>query len=289
MIMDIFENISVFEIAMGFNPRPHMHTHDNHEFFFCADGSGTQHLKGKTVKMAKNDFFFFPEGQQHIGNGAERGGCTGLVLNIKESLLLKLTENEYEFGKLISALTDSAIAGKNKISLSDQGKSELKKIFREMIYEKKNRRTGYNLAARSLLQRFLIVIAREAKLDYDGNLKMRASSGDKIKEVCRFIESNYMYRINVEQVAKFADLSRSHFHAMFSKTTGKTLIRYLNEIRVRRAIELLHESEMEPEEISSSCGFTSLSHFYLVFRKETGKRPGDFRQGGKLLQIKTVK
>ena len=93
--MDIFENISVFEIAMGFNPRPQLHTHDKHEFFFCAAGVGTQHLKDKTIKMKKGDFFFFPEGQQHIGNGAEHGKCIGLVLNIKESLLLKLTENEY--------------------------------------------------------------------------------------------------------------------------------------------------------------------------------------------------
>jgi AraC-like DNA-binding protein len=137
--------------------------------------------------------------------------------------------------------------------------------------------TGYNLAARSLLQRFLVVIAREAKLNYDKTLKLRASSEDKIREVCRFIESNYMYRINVGQIAKFADLSRSHFHAIFNKTTGKTLIKYLNEIRVRQATVLLQKSEMELEEISSSCGFTSLSHFYLVFRKETGKRPGDFR------------
>jgi len=276
--MDIYENISVFEILMGFNSRPCVHAHDNHEFFFCADGSGIQHLKDKTIKMMKNDFFFFPEGQLHIGNGTERVNCTGLVLNIKESLLLKLTENDYEFGKLLSILTNNSLSGKNKINLSDHGKHELKKIFHEMIYEKKNRMTGYNLAARSLLQRFLIVIAREAKLNLAQNIKLRATSKDKIKEVCSFMESNYMYRINVEQIAKLADLSRSHFHAIFNKTTGKTLIKYLNEIRVGKAIGFLQESGMDLEEISSSCGFTSLSHFYLVFRKETGKKPGDFRK-----------
>ncbi len=280
--MDIFENISVFEIEMGFNLRPHLHTHDNHEFFFCSDGAGTQHLKTKTINMVKNDFFFFPEGQQHIGNGPDRGSCIGLVLNIKESLLLKLTENEYEFGKLISALISNSLSGKIKINLSDHGKSEIKKIFHEMIHENKNRMTGYNLATRSLLQSFLVIIAREAKINYDKKLKLRASSEDKIREVCRFIESNYMYRINVEQIAKFADLSRSHFHAIFNKTTGKPLIKYLNEIRVRQAIALLQKSEMELEEISSSCGFTSLSHFYLVFRKETGKKPGDFSRHEKI-------
>lgn len=276
--MDIFENISVFEIAMGHNPRPQIHTHDNHEFFFCAEGSGTQHLKDKIIKMTENDFFFFPEGQQHIGNGPEGGKCTGLVLNIKDSLLLKLTENEFEFGKLISALTGNSVSGKIKISLTDNGQAEIRKTFHTLIDENKNRMTGYNLAARSLLQRFLIVIAREAKLNYDKNLKIRASSEDKIREVCRFIKSNYMYRIKIEQIAKFADLSRSHFHAVFNKATGKTLIKYLNEIRVGKAIGLLRGSEMELEDISSSCGFTSLSHFYLVFRKETDKRPSDFRR-----------
>jgi AraC-like DNA-binding protein len=285
--MDIFENINVFEIVMGFNPRPQIHTHDSHEFFFCAAGAGTQHLKDKTIKMKKGDFFFFPEGQQHMGNGAEHGKCIGLVLNIKESLLLKLTENEYEFGKLISVLTVNSLGGKIKINLAEHGKSELEKIFHEMIYEKKNRMAGYKLAARSLLQRFLIVIVRATKLSFDKNLKIRASSEDKIKEVCSFLESNYMYRINVEQIAKFADLSRSHFHAVFNKITGKTLIKYLNEIRVRNAMELLSNSGMELADISSSCGFTSLSHFYLVFRKETGKRPGNFRHYEKKQECKT--
>ena len=187
--MDIFENISVFEIAMGYNPRPQIHIHDNHEFFFCAYGTGTQHLKDKIIRMGKCDFFFFPEGQRHIGNGPEGGTCTGLVLNIKESLLLKLTENEYEFGKLISVLTGNSLAGKIKISLTDNGKAEIEKIFHELIDENKNRMTGYNLAARSLLQKFLILIARETKIKYDRNLKLRSSSEDKINEVCRFIES----------------------------------------------------------------------------------------------------
>lgn len=277
LIMDIFENINVFEIVLGFHPNPQIHTHDNHEFFLCADGAGTQHLKDKTVKMVKGDFFFFPEGQHHIGIGARHSDCTGLVLNIKESMLLKLTENEYAFGNLISALKQSSMSGRNKISLTDRGKSEIRKIYNELIDENKRRMTGYNLAAKSLLQKFLIAIAREAKLNYDKNLKTRASSEDKIREVCRFIESNYMYRIKIEQIAKFADLSRSHFHALFNRITGKPLIKYLNEIRVGKAVELLRGSEMELEDISSSCGFTSLSHFYLVFRKEAGKRPSDFR------------
>jgi AraC-like DNA-binding protein len=52
-------------------------------------------------------------------------------------------------------------------------------------------------------------------------------------------------------------------------------------------MELLSNSGMELADISSSCGFTSLSHFYLVFRKETGKRPGNFRHYEKKQECKT--
>ncbi|OGV39679.1 MAG: hypothetical protein A2X48_06000 [Lentisphaerae bacterium GWF2_49_21] len=277
--MDILKDIYILDALLGYNPRPELHCHeDHHEFFFCAEGHGTQHLQGKTLKMVPGDFFLFPAGQIHIGNGPEGGKCRGYVLNITESTLLKLAGNDLEFGMILKVMKENAMRGMIRINLSSEGTAAARRIFEEIIEENKIRKIGYQLAIRSCIERLTVVLLRYSKVKPGAKLKLKASAGERLKEFCRFVESNFMYDINVDQAAKMTNLSRSHFHTVFVAEKGTTLVKYLNSVRIRKAIGMLKDSDMPFERVGSACGFKSLSHFYLVFRKETGKKPGDFRK-----------
>ncbi len=277
--MDIFKDIYALDILLGHNPRPVIHCHENlHEFFLCAEGRGTQHLDGRTVKMKKDDFFLFPAGQLHIGNSSEKEKCRGYVLNIRDSTLLSFTGNDLEFGMIFKMLKENALRGMIRINLSSEGVAKARQIFEEIIRENKIRRIGYQLAIRARFEELAVVLMRNSKTKFETKQKLKASPEDKINDFCRFLETNFTYDINVEQAAKLTNFSRSHFHTIFASKTGTTLVKYLNSVRIRKAIEMLKNSDMEFDRIGSACGFKSLSHFYLVFRKETGKKPGDFRK-----------
>ncbi len=277
--MDIFKDIYTLDALLGYNPRPVIHRHENHhEFFFCAEGRGSQHLENRSVKMGPGDFFLFPAGQLHIGNGSEKEKCRGYVLNIRDSTLLRLAEGNLEFGIVMSALKENALRGMIRISLTPEGVSRTKRIFEELLEENKIRRIGYQLALRACIEELAVTLLRNSKIRIETRQKLKASPGDKIGEFCRFLESNFMYDLNVDQAAKMTNFSRSHFHTVFAREKGTTLVKYLNEVRIRKAIEMLENSDMEFDRIGSACGFKSLSHFYLVFRKETGRKPGDFRK-----------
>ncbi|OGV53382.1 MAG: hypothetical protein A2X45_24695 [Lentisphaerae bacterium GWF2_50_93] len=277
--MDIFKDIYTLDTLLGYNPRPVIHQHENHhEFFFCAEGRGTQHLQNRTIKMSPGDFFLFPEGQLHIGNGSEKEKCRGYVLNIKDSTLLKFAENDLEFGMIFKILKENALRGMIRINLSPEGTAKIKRIFEEIIEENKIRRIGYQLAIRACIEELAVTLLRNSKIKLETKQKRKASPEDKIDEFCRFVESHFMYDINVDQAAKMTNFSRSHFHNVFARKKGTTLVKYLNSVRIMKAIGMLKNSDMGFDRIGSACGFKSLSHFYLVFRKETGKKPGDFRK-----------
>ncbi|MFZ2658670.1 MAG: helix-turn-helix domain-containing protein [Victivallales bacterium] len=277
--MDIFKDIHTLDTLLGYNPRPVIHCHENHhEFFFCAEGRGTQHLQSRIIKMDPGDFFLFPAGQLHIGNGTEKVKCRGYVLNIKDSTLLKFVENDLEFGIIFKILKENALRGMIRINLSPEGTAKTKLIFEEIIEENRIRRIGYQLAIRACIEELAVTLLRNSKVKLETKQKLKASPEDKINEFCRFLETNFMYDINVEQAAKMTNFSRSHFHDVFASQKGTTLVKYLNAVRIRKAIGMLKDSDLSFDQTGSACGFKSLSHFYLVFRKETGKKPGDFRK-----------
>jgi len=53
--------------------------------------------------------------------------------------------------------------------------------------------------------------------------------------------------------------------------------RYLLDMRISHAQELLKNSELTQEEIASYCGFADVHHFSKAFKSKTGLSPGQFK------------
>ena len=68
-------------------------------------------------------------------------------------------------------------------------------------------------------------------------------------------------------------LSDSYFSRYFHKMSGMTFSRYLNTIRVEKAMEMLKEDRYTVTEISYRCGFETIRHFNRVFKEITGMTP----------------
>ena len=99
----------------------------------------------------------------------------------------------------------------------------------------------------------------------------------KIKSVIKFIESNYMQKITIEDMADLVSLSQSHFMKFFKNTMGTTFIDYLNHYRLTMASRLLLTSDATVLNIASATGFESLSYFNRLFKKRFGMTPKEFR------------
>jgi transcriptional regulator GlxA family with amidase domain len=78
-------------------------------------------------------------------------------------------------------------------------------------------------------------------------------------------------------MAARAGLSPSRFAARFKATYGMPPHRYLLEMRVAHAGELLRSTPLSQEEIAAYCGFADIHHFSKRFKRCTGMTPGAYR------------
>ena len=92
----------------------------------------------------------------------------------------------------------------------------------------------------------------------------------------QFIDKNFGERINLENMAREAYLSKFHFVRLFKANYGRTPYQYLVEVRMKKAKELL-KRELPVSTVCVSVGFDSVPSFTRLFKKITGTTPARFQ------------
>lgn len=75
------------------------------------------------------------------------------------------------------------------------------------------------------------------------------------------------------------NLHKSYYHLsrLFSNTTGITIEKYFIRLKTEKAKELIMQGELNITEIALKLGYSSQQTFNTLFKKETGKTPGEYR------------
>jgi len=82
----------------------------------------------------------------------------------------------------------------------------------------------------------------------------------------------------VAELAAESHTSRSVFAGRFSDTIGVPPLRYVAELRMRLANQLLIQERMSIETVAQRLGYTSQAAFSRAFKRITGQSPGASRQ-----------
>ncbi len=101
--------------------------------------------------------------------------------------------------------------------------------------------------------------------------------GKRMDNVVRFLIDESHRKITLSEAAEIASMNKEAFCRFFRERTRKTFTEFLNEIRIKKACELLLNKDMTISQVASESGFTNLSYFNRVFRKINGKTPKQFR------------
>lgn len=108
----------------------------------------------------------------------------------------------------------------------------------------------------------------------------RNKYGDVVETAREFIEQNYMdEELSLNMLASHVNVSPNHLSMVFSQKTGKTFIKYLTDLRMNKAKELLKCTSKRSSEIAMEIGYRDSHYFSYLFKKTQGMTPTKYRGG----------
>ena len=116
------------------------------------------------------------------------------------------------------------------------------------------------------------------------------SISQKIERSKIIMIENLYKNVDVEELAEKLNLSYSLFRKVFKDYTGYAPAKYFQELKIKKAEELLMRTSHSVKEISYMLNYKSAEHFFSLFKKKTGFTPLEYRnyiRGGELGDVRS--
>jgi AraC-like DNA-binding protein len=102
-----------------------------------------------------------------------------------------------------------------------------------------------------------------------------------VRSVEHLIEERYVQNPSIREIALEVGTAPSTLRALFANFRGYSPKEYLQQIRLKRVLELIRSTSLSLEEIADLVGYDSASHLSRHVKQSTSLTPGAFRSGDK--------
>ena len=227
--------------------------HENVEILLFLDGEGTVYLENAPLDFSPGDICVIDSGELHrVGSGVG-GRCTYYCL-IVDSEFCEKQGLAHEDVRFVKRIRDEKLA------------EEYNKIAEAFGREDEYRVPALKGAVLSFMVHLLREHAKEGK-------RGAARENEAVRIVIRHIRTHYAEPLEVDALAALAGLSKFHFLREFKRVTGQTVVTYINNLRIERAVRMLDAGNTTVSAVAAACGFASHAYFSKTFYRLRGVHP----------------
>ena len=133
---------------------------------------------------------------------------------------------------------------------------------------------GYEFAIKGQLFTFFYALVSSVSAPLP---RHQNKSLDRLKDILKYVETNYADKISVADAADICGFSQSHFMKFFKNNMDVSFTDYLNDYRLTMAARLLVSSSDTIVNVAAETGFDNLSYFNRLFKRKYGCTPTIFR------------
>lgn len=247
------------------------HYHPEYEVVLVLEGRGKRFIGNNIADYEAGDLCFIGSNLPHLYRKDDADAMGGsLVIHFRENFLGN------EFGSIpemqkIKMLFDRSSMGmqvngdtRKKMSGLMNAMTELKGMDRLL----------------SLLQ-ILNMLADSNEIDLLSSPEIKGQNSDdsdRLNRVFDYVMRNFKEDIEMNNIARLANMSYSGFCRYFKMRTKKNFTHFVNEIRVGYACRRLMETDLSVETICYESGFNNKTNFMEQFRKIIKCTPYQFKK-----------
>lgn len=246
----------------------HYHNACELDFFITAD----LHIFVRDVNypIADGDVLYIDEDEIHKVVYSNRTDYTRYVLNVEKDFLA----GHVSHAAVCDVFAGLSRKGCRRAHLSADQYLEISLLFEMLNKQAKAAGDGANLTAVSALA--FVLLYKISRLLQDKSEERAGSKETYAQKIIRYIDQNYPNKIGLATLAAEFHLTECYISHLFKEITGLSISSYLQYRRIIEAQKRLKSRDAAIVSVCYECGFTSLPHFYKVFRRITGTTPKAF-------------
>lgn len=236
------------------------HFHEHYVIGVVEDGTRRLSCRNREYSIEKGSIVLFGPGDNHACVQSDDGTFDYRGFNIAKEVMLNLAE-EVSGKRHLPGFSENII-------YDDEAAFYLRRLH-EMVMKGND-----DFGKEEILLLLISLLIQNYGQPFENCIP--ECSGE-IEKVCEYMEQHFAERIYLDQICRYAGLSKSTLLRAFTKSKGVTPYRYLETIRINEAKKLLAE-EVPPVEVAIRTGFSDQSHFTNYFNQFIGLAPGIYRE-----------
>lgn len=247
------------------------HQHIEYELILFTQGSGLSFIGNHIGEFEKGDVYFLGSNIPHTFQKREAESITSaVVVQFREDFLGNDFINAPEC-RLIKQVLEISRYG---LKITGNTKQQLQPLITNLEFAENFRRI---LILGECLE--IITSARDyQQVTTYGMQQENQKDKERIDKVFQFTIDSFKEPISLSQAAAIACMSVPAFCNYFKRSTKKTYIDFLNEIRVGYACHLLTETKKNVTDICFESGYNTVANFHKQFLKAKKLTPLQYRK-----------
>ena len=243
-----------------------IHWHREFEIIRVLDGSLLAYVDNTEYTLSKGDALLVECGCLHRGEPID---CVYECVVFDVNMLRRQPNGTVD--KIMCALADSELEVLRLILRDTQSHKLISDLFD--ILKKKDKYYEFRV--------YGILFELFAELCYDGyfteqkkNLHTRQTKA--LVNLISWLQSNFTESVNLDRLSEISGFNKKYLCRVFKEYTSKTVVEYINELRVENAC--LDMTSKSINESAYDSGFNDLSYFCKVFKNHLGLTPGEYKK-----------
>lgn len=103
-------------------------------------------------------------------------------------------------------------------------------------------------------------------------------TNELVENIQIYIARNYVSHLTLAEISKHFFIHKDYLSRLFKKTTGLSVVEYINSVRLTAARDSLESTGKSITRIGEEVGFGTTTHFSRLFKEGTGLSPQQYRK-----------